>query len=70
MSTASVAALLLDVLHLVKAGFALKQITEEVKNLEAEGATHSEISAYLKGLRDSKLAQLREGLNQVDGDPD
>lgn len=60
MASASIAAILLDVLTLVKAGFALKEIVAEIRMMEAGGASQEEISLYLKKLRDDNIAKLKD----------
>lgn len=57
-----VAAILLNVLELVQAGFELKIIVDKVRALEANGATPDQVTAYLKGLRDAALKDLNAAL--------
>ena len=60
---AGTAAVLLNVLELVQAGFELKAIVDKVQAMSAAGATDVQISAYLKGLRDAALKDLNTALS-------
>lgn len=55
---AGTAAILLNVLELVQAGFELKAIVDKAQAMSAAGATDDQIHAYLKGLRDAALKDL------------
>lgn len=60
---AGAAAILLNVLELVQAGFELKAIVDKVQAMEAAGASQDMVSAYLKGLRDAALKDLGAALH-------
>jgi hypothetical protein len=54
----STAAILLNVLALVQAGFEFKAIVDQVQAMESGGATPDAVAAYIKGLRDAALKDL------------
>lgn len=60
----SIAAVLLDVLSLVQAGFELKAIVDSVRAMESKGATPEAIHAYIKGLRDAALKDFGDALKK------
>lgn len=59
---AGVATILLDFMQLVQAGIEFEAIVKKVQAMEATGATAEQISAYLKGLRETAKKALADEL--------
>lgn len=60
MNTAAVAEILLLVNSLVQAGLSFRQLVNEIRSMEANGATPEQVSQYLRDRRDKAMAALRE----------
>ena len=59
---AGLAATLLNVLTLVKAGMELKTIVDKAKVMEANGASDKDISDWIRRERDFAMAELDKAL--------